>query len=406
MSAAYDAAERAARSSYGKLLAYLAARCGGVDAAEDALADAFAAALERWPLDGVPREPQAWLLVAARNRFVDRARRSGRADRLHERLVLAARDAQQAFARGGDVTDERLALMFACTHPAIPRDVRAPLMLQVLLGVDAARIASAFLVAPATMSQRLVRAKRKIATAGIPLRIPPDGELPERLNAVLAATYAAFTEGWGDPAGNDAATRGLADEAIALGRLLLDAVPHEPEALGLVALMLYADARRDARRDASGAYVPLDEQDPVRWNAAAIDEAERLLLCAARAHAPGRFQIEAAIQSAHAQRRSGRDADWPAIAALYETLLQLTASPVVALNRAVALARVHGAARGLAELDALAGDARMRDYQPYWAARADLLRRAGDGRAAKDAYARAIGLTIDPAVRAYLAGRA
>lgn len=406
MNAAHDAAERAARASYGKLLAYLAARCGGVDAAEDVLADAFAAALERWPLDGVPREPEAWLLVAARNRFIDRARGAQRAVVLHDRLAAAARAAQSAFERGDALADERLALLFACAHPAVPYDVRAPLMLQVILGLDAARIASAFLVAPATMSQRLVRAKRKIATAGIPLRIPEEAELPARLEAVLAATYAAFAEGWGDPAGSDPTARGLVAEAIALGRVIVDACPREPEALGLLALMLHADARREARRDAGGAYVPLDEQDVTRWDAAAIGEAESLLQRASRCGRIGRFQLEGAIQSAYARRIAGLDPDWPAIAALYDALFALTGSPVVALNRAVAVGRVQGAAAGLAALHAIASDARMHDYQPYWAARADLLARAGDRDEALDAYARAIGLAVDPAVRSYLAARA
>lgn len=406
MSTAHDAAERAARTSYGRLLAYLAARCGGVDAAEDALADAFAAALERWPRDGVPREPDAWLLVAARHRFIDRVRGAQRAVLLHDRLAVAARDAQAAFERGDALADERLALMFACAHPAVPREVHAPLMLQVILGLDAARIASAFLVAPATMSQRLVRAKRKIAGARIPLRVPDDAALPARLDAVLTATYAAFAEGWGDPAGADPQARGLVAEAIALGRVIVEACPREPEALGLLALMLHADARREARRDAGGAYVPLDEQDVSRWDGVAIGEAEALLQRAARFERVGRFQLEAAIQSAHARRRCGSTSDWPAIAALYDALFALTGSPVVALNRAVALGRVQGATAGLDALDAIAPDARMHDYQPYWAARADLLARAGKRDEGLDAYARAIGLAVDPAVRVYLAARA
>jgi RNA polymerase sigma-70 factor (ECF subfamily) len=256
------------------------------------------------------------------------------------------------------------------------------------------------------MSQRLVRAKRKIAAAGIPLRIPDEAELPARLNAVLVATYAAFAEGWGDPAGSDPTARGLVAEAIALGRVIVDACPREPEALGLLALMLHADARRDARRDAVSAYVPLDEQDVTRWDAAAIGEAESLLQRASRCGRIGRFQLEGAIQSAYARRIAGLDPDWPAIAALYDALLALTGSPVVALNRAVAVGRVQGATAGLTALDAIASDARMHDYQPYWAARADLLARAGNRDEALDAYARAIGLAVDPAVRSYLAARA
>jgi RNA polymerase sigma-70 factor (ECF subfamily) len=400
--AAHDVAERAARESYGKLVAYLAKRCGDVYAAEDALSDAFATALERWPRDGVPRVPQAWLLTAARRRIIDAARRTQFTSRHSERLVEAARDAQRAFESADELVDERLGLMFACAHPSIATEVRAPLMLQTVLGLDAGRIASALLVSPATMSQRLVRAKRKIAGAAIPLRVPNPDELPERLDAVMAAVYAAFAEGWGDPAGIDEATRGLVIEAIWLGRLLTSVSPEEPEVLGLLALMLHADARRLARRDAFGEYVPLDEQDPSRWDGAAIDEAETLLARAARAGRHGRFQLEAAIQSAHAVRRLGRKVDWGAVVVLYDTLLWLTASPVVALNRAVAVGRLRGPEAGLA---ALGADPRLATYQPYWAARAELAG-AGDRDGARRAYERAIGLTVDPAARRYLTRRA
>ncbi|MBV8645136.1 MAG: RNA polymerase subunit sigma-70 [Candidatus Eremiobacteraeota bacterium] len=403
---AYDAAERAAREGYGKLVAFLAARCGDVDAAEDALADAFTTALERWPADGVPRNPEAWLLVAARRRFVDRVRRERSADRAHDRLTDAARDAQAAFERGEMIDDERLALIFACAHPAIARELRAPLILQTILGLDAARIASAFLTSPATMSQRLVRAKRKIAAAHIPLRIPPDENLAERLDGVLDALYAAFAAGWSDPIGDDPHTHGLAFEAIWLARLVAASCPDEPETLGLLALMLHADARRDARRDATGAYVPLDDQDPTRWDAAAIDEAEALLARAVRTNRIGRFQLEAAIQSAYAVRRFGYDLDRSAIVAFYDALLARTNSPVVAINRAMALGRLHGPNAALAALDAAATDPRLATYQPYWAARADALSRTGNPTAARDAYTRALGLTVDPAIRRFLTARA
>lgn len=399
---AHRVAERSARESYGKLLAYLAARCGNFSAAEDALADAFALALERWPSDGVPRTPEAWLLVTARHRLFDRVRRDQRADRLHHRLVQAARDAQQEFEKTNDLADERLAMMFACAHPAIPHDIRGPLILQAVLGLDAARIASAFLVAPATMGQRLVRAKRKIAAARIPLRVPAAEELPERMGAVLAAIYATFAHGWDDPTGLDPRSHGLVAEALWLGRLVAQTCPGEPEPLGLIALMLHANARYAARRSVAGAYVPLGDQDPSRWDTAAIGEAESLLRRAARMGLPGRFQIEAAIQSAHAVRRFRREPDWNVILTLYDDLLRLTKSPVVALNRAVALGRVDGARAGLAALAAVAADARLGQYQPYWAARADLLSRAGDVDEARTAYARAIGLTIDLSVRQYL----
>ncbi len=393
--------ERAARESYGKLLAYLAARCG-LNAAEDALADAFAAALERWPIDGVPQRPEAWLSVVARNRALDGIRRQRSETIALEHVAHVARIAQAAYASNSEPEDERVGMLFACAHPAIAEQIRAPLMLQVVLGIDAARIASAFLVAPSTMSQRLVRAKRKIAGAGVPLSVPPAEDFPARLDAVLAAIYVTFGQGWDDPAETDPDTRGLSREAIWLGRLVCEACPREPEAGGLLALMLHAHARRNARRSAQGTFVPLDEQDPLQWDHALIDEAESLLAHAAGARSLGRFQLEAAVQSAHAVRRFGRAPDYAAIVLLYDALLASTGSPVVGLNRAVALAAYRGAAAGIDALDAFAGDARMVHYQPYWAARADMLARCGETEAARAAFERAIGLTIDPAVRAYL----
>jgi RNA polymerase sigma-70 factor (ECF subfamily) len=285
--------------------------------------------------------------------------------------------------------------------------VRAPLMLQVVLGFDAATIASAFLVAPAAMGQRLSRAKAKIRQAGIGFEVPERSMLPERLDAVLDAVYAAYAEGWTDPQGADARRRNLADEAIWLGRLLALLLPGEAEALGLLALMLHAHARRDARRSSAGGYVPLAQQDPAQWDAAMIDEAEALLAQAnACAEVPGRYQLEAAVQSAHAVRRLGHESDWAAIERLYEALCALTGSPVAALNRAVALGQTRGPQAALSALDALAGDARLADYQPYWAARADLLARCGNTAAAREAYAQAVGLERDPAVRHFLQGRA
>jgi len=401
----HGVAERAARESYGKLLAYLVARCGDVAAAEDALADAFASALERWPVDGIPRSPQAWLLTAARRRFLDHVRREERTQRLHERLTPAAHDAQRAIDTAEDIGDERLALMFACANPAIAAEMRAPLMLQAILGLDAARIASAFLIAPATMSQRLVRAKHKIGVARIPLRVPSREDLPERLDAVLTAIYTAFSGAWDDPAGSDPRTRGLASEALWLGRVVVDACPGEPEPLGLLALMLYAHSRRATRRDESGAFVPLDEQDPSHWDEQAIDEAEVLLKRALEWRRVGRFQLEAAIQSAHAARRERRTPDWTAIVALYDDLLRVTGSPVVALNRAAALAFERGPQAGLDALVDVEADVRMLSYQPYWATRADLLAKTGDAHSAQAAYARAIGLTVDPSIRKYLASK-
>ena len=396
------AVERAARQSYGRLLAYVAARTRDLAAAEDALAEAFAAALAVWPREGVPRSPEAWLLTVARRRASDTARRRRNAEAGGAALPLIAATLAEASAAASEIPDERLRLMFTCAHPAIEAEARAPLVLQAVLGFDAARIAAAFLVAPAAMSQRLVRAKRKIRDAGIPFAVPGRDELPARLDAVLEAVYAVFAEGWSDPGGTIARSRGLAEEAIWLGRLIVSLMPEEPEALGLLALMLHAEARRPARRDMAGAYVPLAEQDPKSWHADMIEEAEILLLRASQMDRIGRFQLEAALQSAHAARRNIGKTDWAAIVALYDALLAFAPSPVAAINRAVAVGELGGPQDGLAALDALSGDRRLALYQPYWAARAALLARAGDTAAMDDAYSRAIGLEPDPAVRRFL----
>src|SRR5215510_2943779 len=371
-------AEAVARRSYGKLVAFLAARTKDVAGAEDALSDAFAAAVVDWPAQGIPASPEAWLMAVA---------------------------LEAAVASETDVPDNRLLLMFACAHPAIEPGIRAPLILQTILGFDAATIASAFLISPATMGQRLVRAKNKIKQAGIPFRVPERADLRERLDAVLEAIYAAFAEGWSDPAGTEIRRRNLAEEAIWLGRLVASLLPDEPEALGLLALMLHAEARRGARRNAQGDYVPLADQDTTLWDTELIDEAEALLLRASRMGALGRYQLEAAVQSAHAVRRLTGAADWAAIERLYDALAALTGSPVVTINRAIAVAETRGPAAGLVALDALADDVRLSEYQPYWAARAGLLARTGQRDAADQAYERAIGPESDPAVRRFLQQR-
>lgn len=403
-SAARDTAAAVARRSYGKLVAYLASRTGDVAGAEDALAEAFASALADWPRDGVPRNPEAWLMTVARRRQIDASRRRRSRAEAAVHLRLLAEEADAAAAQPA-MPDERLGLMFACAHPAIAAGVRAPLILQTVLGFDAATIGSAFLVSPATMAQRLVRAKSKIRDAGIPFQVPGRGAMAERLDAVLEAIYAAYCEGWSDPAGTEARRRNLADEGIWLGRLVASLLPDQPEALGLLALMLYAQSRRAARRDAGGDYVPLAEQDPATWDGALIDEAEALLRRASALPDLGRYQLEAAVQSAHAVRRRGGRADWEAIERLYDLLLEMTGSPVVAINRAVAVAERRGAAAGLAALDTIGDPRRLADYQPYWAARARLLADAGDRAAADAAYARAIGLERDPAVARFLQRR-
>ena len=398
-------AEAVARRSYGKLVSFLAARTRDVAGAEDALSDAFAAALGGWGASGVPDNPEAWLLTVARRKMIDAARRRRSAEDGSIELQMIAEEIEAVAASDAAIPDDRLRLMFACAHPAIDPAVRAPLMLQTILGFDASVIASAFLVAPATMGQRLVRAKSKIRQAGVPFRVPERAELAERLDAVLEAIYAVFAEGWSDPGGAEARRRNLAEEGIWLGRLVVSLLPDEPEALGLLALMLHADARRGARRDAKGDYVPLADQDPSLWDAELISEAEALLLQASALHSIGRYQLEAAAQSAHAARRISGHTDWAAILEIYDALLALTASPVVAINRAVAQAELRGPAAGLAALGVVAEDARLANYQPYWAARAGLLARAGELAAADGAYERAIGLESDPAVRRFLQHR-
>jgi len=401
--AAHDAADLAARAAYGRLVAWLAARWRDVAAAEDALGDALLAALESWPRDGVPDKPDAWLFTTAHRRLLDAARRAGvRAD--------AAADLRLAMDHTADTSrnifpDERLKLLFVCAHPAIDEAVRTSLMLQTVLGLDAARIAAAFVVEPATMSQRLVRAKAKIRDTGIRFEVPDARELAPRLDAVLDAIYAAYGTGWEDVAGADPRRRGLAEEAIWLGRLITHLLPEEPEALGLLALMLHCEARRLARRDAAGRYVPLSEQETTRWSRPMLEEAERTLEAAAVHAAPGRFQLEAAIQSAHAQRALTGHVDWESIALLYEWLLRLAPTIGARVGRAAALAEAKGPAPALTALMEIPA-ADVATYQPYWALHGHLLAALGRAPEARDSYAQAIGLSEDPAARAFLRARA
>ena len=311
------AVEQAARDSYSRLVAFLAARSHDVAAAEEALADAFETALETWPQSGVPQKPEAWLLTVARRRLIDNARHVRVHTDAAPTLRAAAKEAQE-LASGMVFPDERLKLMFICAHPAIAAAARTPLMLQTVLGLDAARIASAFLARPTAMGQRLARAKAKIRDARIRFELPEPQELPARLDSVLEAIYAAYGSGWDDVAGADPRRKGLAVEAIDLGRLLLRLMPAEPEAQGLLALMLYCEARRRARRSAAGSYVPLSEQDVTLWSKPMIEEADRLLVAAGQAGRIGRFQLEAAIESAHARRAASGGTDWESIALLYE----------------------------------------------------------------------------------------
>jgi predicted RNA polymerase sigma factor len=394
-------ADTVARRSYGKLIAFLAARTGDVAAAEDALSDAFAAALVEWPRQGCPANPEAWLLTVARRRAIDVTRRVATGEAATAewgRIFDGLHDTEEP-----DVPDRRLALMFACAHPAIEAGVRAPLMLQVVVGLDAKMIASAFLTSPSAMGKRLVRAKAKIRQARIPFRVPERDELRGRLDAVLDAIYAAFGEGWTDATGTDVVRRDLAEEALFLARLVTTLLPDEPEALGLLALALHAAARHRTRRNAAGEYVPLAEQDSASWDLPMILEAESLLRRASTLGSIGRFQLEGALQSAHVYRCRTGTANWPDVVELYDALLALTDSPVVALNRALAIAEIDGPAAALAAMPDL--EPRLTEYQPYWAARAELLRKAGDLADAGRAYEMAIGLTRDPAVRRFLQRR-
>lgn len=391
-------AERIARESYGRLLALVATRTRDIAAAEDALSEAFAAALSRWPATGPPANPHAWLVQVARNRLVDEARRGARQDRASPDLTRIAIERLEAIQPDDD---RRLALMYAAAHPCLDPLMRTALVLQVVLGLDAERIASAGLVSPTAMAQRLVRAKRKLKDSGVSFEEPEPEHRSARLATLLDAIYAAFCEG---AYGIDAVDGGaLSGEALWLGRVLVSQAPEEPEAAGLLALMLFVHARRGARRVA-GHYIPLSDQNPRLWDADALRAAESLLSRAARAARPGRFQLEAALQSAHLAATVEGMTNWAAIDRLYAALEEATGSPVVALNRAVAWARSGRVTDAVYAIDDLVRAPGMTTYQPYWAAAGAILSAAGRSDATT-AYDRAIGLTVDPAVCAFLLAR-
>jgi predicted RNA polymerase sigma factor len=392
--------ERVARESYGRLLAYLSAHTHDLASAEDALSDALVSALNHWPKDGVPQNPEAWLLTAARRSFIDVIRHQLVARAGEPTLVLLNESSTEADL-STEFPDERLKLLFVCAHPAIDAAMHTPLMLQTVLGLDAARIAQAFLIAPKTMGQRLFRAKTKIRSGGIPFEIPQERDLPERIDAVLEAIYAAFGIGWDDMAGADQRGRDLAEEAMWLARVLLQLMPGQTEVRGLLALMLHCEARRPARRGPDGRYIPLSEQDPKQWSLPLIEEAEHHLREAFTQGRSGRFQLEAAIQSVHAERgRTGRT-DWAAVALFYQGLIRVSPTLGTRTGYAAAVAEANGPEAGLAVLESMDADA-VSHYQPYWAVRAHLLQRLGKTRAAADAYDRAFGLAEDPAVREFL----
>ncbi|PWW06526.1 RNA polymerase sigma-70 factor (ECF subfamily) [Paenibacillus cellulosilyticus] len=393
--------EKTARDAYGRLLSYLAVNWRDLQAVEDAIGDAFLAALETWPKAGVPNKPEAWLVTAARRRLIDRARRTRISESALPTLAAISEDAQRLSSSSAVFPDERLKMMFLCTHPTIDAVMRTPLMLQTVLGIDAARIASAFIIKPSTMSQRLTRAKAKIRAERLTFEMPDAEEIPDRLDPVLEAIYAAYGSGWDEADTADSPRKGLAEEAIYLGKLLLPFAPREPEVYGLLALMLHCEARREARHDGEGNYIPLSEQDCTRWDQRLIMEAEQYLHTASQAGRIGRFQLMAAIQSVHAQRLWTGRTEWVPIAQLYEGLVRNYPTLGALVGRAAAVAEAYGPEHGIALLEAIPSE-EVVNYQPYWALAGHLYKQVERIEDALSAYSRAIGLSTDRSVRQFL----
>jgi RNA polymerase sigma-70 factor, ECF subfamily len=402
------AVARAFRDQRAGLLATLIRQVGDFQLAEDAVQDAFMAAVTSWERDGIPTNPGGWLIVTARRRAIDRLRRDRSvADRMERLAELVRLDTQEHEPENdeGAIEDDRLRLIFTCCHPALGLPARVALTLRTLGGLSTREIARAFLVSEPTMGKRIVRAKRKIAEARIPYRVPPDEELPDRLQGVLSVVYLIFNEGYAAAEGDLLVRAELCSEAIRLGRMLTRLMPDDPEVLGLTALMLLHDARRDARVDADGRYAPLPEQDRSLWDQGRIREGTRMLERAIRMRRPGKYQLQAAIAALHLEPAVDEEPDWHQIADLYGALTRLSPSPVVELNRATAVGFAEGPRAGLALLEPLLADSRLQQYQPLYAAHAELLRRAGDGAAAAGAYRRAIELSANAVERAELKRR-
>ncbi len=399
-----DTVARTFRDEYGRAVAVLIRVLGDIDLAEDAVQEAFAVAVERWPRDGVPPGPAGWIITTARNRAIDRLRReSTRGSReLQARLLHEVDDPQPP--EEGPVEDERLRLIFTCCHPALSREAQVALTLRLLGGLTTTEIARAFLVPEATMGQRISRAKRKIRDTGIPYRVPRDADLPDRLSPVLAVLYLVLTEGHTATAGPDLGRPDLAAEAIRLARLVVQLMPDEPEAAGLLALMLLSESRRAARTGATGDLVVLADQDRTRWDEGLAEEGRMLVRACIRRGALGPYQLQAAIQAVHSEAGTAADTDWARVLALYDQLLVVAPTEVVRLNRAVALAEVEGGARGLEALDDLDGTALAR-FAPYHVARAELLARAGRPAEAVSAFELAVGLTGNESERTHLRRR-